>query len=129
MTAREYSTAMPCDQCGAAAGELCKPRQPIDCECSACVAQARAVERGEMFHAGGAREIGGMVCERFGFVPPDLPAQVEIMRAELDPPKRRRAKRSAGATVGNECQRKPGRPCQADYGEPARCEWCDRVMP
>jgi hypothetical protein len=28
-----------------------------------------------------------------------------------------------------ECKRKPGRPCQPDYGEPARCEWCDRVMP
>lgn len=28
-----------------------------------------------------------------------------------------------------ECSRKLGRPCQADYGEPARCEWCDRLMP
>ena len=42
-------------------------------------------------------------------------------------PELRAAWRSKRA--GLECTRKPGRACQADYGEPARCEWCDRLMP
>lgn len=33
-----------------------------------------------------------------------------------------------GRDPPRECPRKFGRPCQADYGEPPRCEWCDRPM-
>lgn len=92
--AGSFETAMPCDECGAAAGEPCKPSAALDCECPICARQSELMKRGDMFHAGGSRELGRMVCEGIGLVPPDLAAQVDLLRAELAPPKRKGRKRS-----------------------------------
>lgn len=39
------------------------------------------------------------------------------------------ARQRVATALRPQCSRKPGRACQADYGEPARCEWCERLLP
>jgi hypothetical protein len=54
-----YRLQVECDCCGAAAGEFCKG-QGLDPDCECCKAQLDALARGEMYCAGGLRQLVDM---------------------------------------------------------------------
>lgn len=74
---------VPCDSCGAAAGENCIPQlDPQGCSC--CEAQNEATRAGELFCAGGDREIAGwFAVEALKLSNAELLAKVRARRSEL----------------------------------------------